>query len=310
VAGNTQRVLVSAAALLFGLVAVVGVVAWLGSGGSGSPVQRGLTLGAATSNPPPPPSGALVLAKEAGSLAVAIAVQPGRVTASVLSPSGGAAAKLQLRFRVGGTTFASHSCGLGCYRAAVPSSRTLEVLVPGRRVTFRLPAARTPARGIVSRATRVFRSLHTLVYTEALRSDPKHGILTTWTLGAPNRASYRIQGGADAVIIGRRRWDRVNAHARWVRGTQIPPLAIPQPSWGSDFTNAYVLGTARIAGRPVWVVSFVNAAIPAWFTAWIDRKSYRTVQLRMTAAAHFMFHRYLEFDRPVSIEPPSSSRSS
>ena len=44
---------------------------------------------------------------------------------------------------------------------------------------------------------------------------------------------------------------------------------------------------------------------PAFFTAWIDRKSYRTRQLRMTAAAHFMFHRYLRFNAPVRISAPA-----
>ena len=65
-----------------------------------------------------------------------------------------------------------------------------------------------------------------------------------------------------------------------------------------------MLAATRLGGRPVWVVSFVNPTIPAWFTAWVDRGSYRTLQLRMTAAAHFMFHRYVAFDRPLRIEPP------
>jgi hypothetical protein len=66
-----------------------------------------------------------------------------------------------------------------------------------------------------------------------------------------------------------------------------------------------VLSEARVDGRPVWVVSFTNPTAPAWFTVWIDRESYRTLRLRMTAAAHFMFHRYLEFDRPLRIVAPS-----
>jgi hypothetical protein len=79
---------------------------------------------------------------------------------------------------------------------------------------------------------------------------------------------------------------------------------VPQPTWGDVAIDAHVIGTARVAGRPVWVVSFVNPTTPAWFTAWIDRRSYRTLQLRMTASAHFMFHRYESFDRPLRIRPP------
>jgi non-ribosomal peptide synthetase component F len=48
----------------------------------------------------------------------------------------------------------------------------------------------------------------------------------------------------------------------------------------------------------------VNPTTPAWFTASIDRRTYQTLRLRMTAAAHFMQHRYVEFDRPLAIRPP------
>jgi hypothetical protein len=68
--------------------------------------------------------------------------------------------------------------------------------------------------------------------------------------------------------------------------------------------DAHTIGTARVAGRPAWIVTFANPTTPAWFTAWIDRRSYRTLQMRMTASAHFMFHRYESFDRPLRIVPP------
>ena len=58
------------------------------------------------------------------------------------------------------------------------------------------------------------------------------------------------------------------------------------------------------ADKPVWVVSFANPTTPAWFTAWIDRATYRPLRLHMTAAAHFMTHRYVAFDRPLKITPP------
>jgi hypothetical protein len=54
----------------------------------------------------------------------------------------------------------------------------------------------------------------------------------------------------------------------------------------------------------VWVVSFANPSTPAWFTAWIDRSTYRPLRLRMTAAAHFMTHDYVAFNRPLRISPP------
>jgi hypothetical protein len=178
------------------------------------------------------------------------------------------------------------------------------VQVPGGSASFRIPTAPPAAAGIVRRAGRVFRTLHTLVYVESLRSKPTNGIVTTWRFVAPNRMAYNIHGGASAVVIGERRWDRIRRGGPWTRTSQIPPLTVPQPSWNNNVVDARLLGGSRVDGRPVWIVSFANPSLPAWFTAWIDRASYRTLRLRMTAAGHFMFHRYLRFNGPVKIVPP------
>jgi hypothetical protein len=121
---------------------------------------------------------------------------------------------------------------------------------------------------------------------------------------APNQLEYRIRGGADAVVLGTRRWDRDRPGAPWHRSQQLPALRVPLPAWGSEATNAYLLRNGRVDGRPVWVVSFANPTTPAWFTAWIDRATYRPLRLQMTAAAHFMTHRYVAFNQPLRIVPP------
>lgn len=61
---------------------------------------------------------------------------------------------------------------------------------------------------------------------------------------------------------------------------------------------------ARVDGRPVWVVSFLDATTPAWFTVWIDRSTYRTLRLEMIATAHFMHDRDGPCDAPLRVEPP------
>jgi hypothetical protein len=174
-----------------------------------------------------------------------------------------------------------------------------------RPVAFQIPGSAPGAAAIVARAGRVTRSLRSLVYVESLRSGPTGGLLTMWRLKAPHDLQYTIRGGADAVVIGERRWDRDRPGAPWRRSQQLPAITVPEPAWGSVATNAHLLGTSSVNGRPVWVVSFVNPTTPAWFTAWIDRTTYRPLQLRMTAAAHFMFHRYLQFNGPVRITPPT-----
>jgi hypothetical protein len=174
----------------------------------------------------------------------------------------------------------------------------------GPPVTFRIPAHAASGARIVRRAARVFRNLSSVVYVESLRSTPKRELLTTWRMQAPDRLAYSIKDGASAVVIGNRRWDRTSAGSAWKKSEQSPDLSVPEPAWGNLATNAHLLGTSTVDGRRVWLVSFVNPAIPAWFTVWIDQKSYRPLRLRMTAASHFMFHRYIEFDKPLGISPP------
>jgi hypothetical protein len=297
IAGAAGIVLVAA------LIAVVAVLA-SGSGGGSAVGTSGLTVGVDAA--PAPPRGALVLAGESGSRAVALAVQDRRLTATVLSPIGGPLSGLKVSFRVGSRVAPARTCGQGCYTASVPRAARVVVMPSGSRpVAFAIPASTPSAAAIVARAARVTRSLRSLVYVESLRSGPTGGLLTTWRLKAPHDLEYTIRGGADAVVIGERRWDRNDPGAPWRRSQQLPALTVPEPAWGEVATNAHLLGTSTVNGRQVWVVSFANPNTPAWFTAWIERKTYRPLQLRMTAAAHFMFHRYLEFNGPLRIRPPT-----
>ncbi|HSS79701.1 MAG TPA: hypothetical protein VLK24_00760 [Gaiellaceae bacterium] len=286
------------------MLPVLGIALLAAGCSSGSPVSQG-SLGVGVVNPPPPPRGAIVLGGESGSRAVALAVGKGRLTATVLSPSGGPLTGLKVSFRAGSRVIPAKPCGLGCYSAAAARPRHVVLRLSGSRpVAFDVPARRRPAAAIVARAGRVTRALKSLVYVESLRSGPTGGLLTTWSMKAPNEVEYRIRGGADAILLGTRRWDRDRAGQRWRRSQQLPALRVPQPAWGSTATNAYVLREARVDGRPVWVVSFANPTTPAWFTAWIDCATYRPLRMRMTAAAHFMTHRYLAFNRPLTIAPP------
>jgi hypothetical protein len=302
-----QKVLWGGGALLVAaIVAGVAALFALGSHGRSAVDATRIPSGAAASAPP---RGALVLAGEAGQRAVALAVQPGsraRLTATVLSGDGPPESGLDVSFRVADSTVRAHPCGSGCYSALAPSGASLarvEVLVPGGPVSFRIPAATRPGSAIVRRAARVIDRLRTLVYVESLRSGPTGGIVTTWRFKAPDLLTYQIHGGAAAVVIGRRRWDQTRPGGAWVK-SETTVLQVPQATWGADVRNAEVLGSARLGGRPVWLVSFMTPSVPAWFTAWIDQRSYRTLRMRMTAPAHFMFHRYLQFNKPLRIAPP------
>ena len=277
-------------------------------GGRGTPT---ISIPAASGRPKPPPAGAVVLAREAGRFALGLAVSPrtgGRLalTATVVGPDGRGADGLDVSFMTAGTGVRARTCGSGCYTASVPRAAAVSVRVGGRTVRFPLPGRiPAPAAGaLVHRATTIFRRLHSVAYVEALSSAPGTGIVTRWTLIAPDRLEYRIRGGASGIVIGERRWDKASPRSHWVRSaTQI--LRAPQPLWGSEPpSNAHLLATERPKGRLVDVVSFYQPAIPAWFTIRLDRRTLRPLSLEMTAAAHFMHHDYLSFDRPLKIRPP------
>jgi hypothetical protein len=52
------------------------------------------------------------------------------------------------------------------------------------------------------------------------------------------------------------------------------------------------------------VIAFFDPGSPGWFRIVVDRKTYRTLDVRMVAPAHFMHDAYGPFNAPVSIRPP------
>ena len=302
-------------ALSAAVAAVVGIVAALAFRGGGAPPSVAIQP-ASRRLPPLPPKDAFVLAEQDRDVAVALAARPSgggtELTATVVGSSGFGLGGLRVRFGVGGNpSVSATACGAGCYRARTAASGAKQVVVhlagPGRResaVRFELPAAWPPASAaVVARAGLVFRRLRTVVAHERLSSGPGRLLVTTFELAAPNKLAYRSSNGAAAVVIGARRWDR-GADGRWEESDQ-QPLPQPRPPW-QQVSNAHVLATGTHAGRPAWRVTFLDPRIPAWFDAWVDRRTHRTLELRMIAAAHFMHERYSGFNQPLRIRPPRS----
>jgi hypothetical protein len=226
------------------------------------------------------PVGAVVLAAQAGPYAVGLEVGDGSPRATVLDQEGR---------RVPGA------------RVRVADAHAV-VSVRGQKVAFTLPKLPAPpAAGIVARATRAWHALRSVTLDERLAARPGNSIETTFVQAAPDRLTYRIVGGAQAVVIGTRRWDRASAAAPWRRSEQIPALVQPTPPW-LMVASAHVLNATPSA----WTVSFVDARFgrPIWFTATIQRRTYRTLDLHMVTAAHFMHERYRAFNAPVQIAPP------
>jgi len=225
----------------------------------------------------------------------------------------GPAAGLDLRFGVDDSSAAARACGPGCYEATVsvsgqPRSFAVRIGRPAATLRFAAPAEWPAPDGlqIVRRAEQVIDGLHSLVVHSRLASDANHEVTTVYKMVAPDRLAYRNIGGGRSVIIGKRRWDK-SPGAGWVKSQQLPPLRQPAPFWTPNVTDAHVLRTARVDGHSVWVISFVDPSTPAWFTAWIDRSTLRTLRLDMVAVAHFMHDRDGPFNAPISVDAPVTS---
>jgi copper transport protein len=305
-----QAGLAAETALLAALVVAIAVLTDL------RPPSRAIAAPAArAARPAPPPADAVVLAGEDDDVAVGLAASPrGKsvaVRVTVLGEDGNGIDGLHVRVAGGRTT----SCGPGCYARTIPlpaPPRRVDVRLEGpgvkpATVRFTLPR-RWPAPAaapFVTRADHVFRALRSVVIHEHLASSATNAITTTYELAAPDRLAYSIVNGPKAVVIGSTRWDKLPG-GRWER-SQTEPIRQPQPFWGSDpRTNARLLGTATVGGRRVELASFYDSRLPAWFVLSIDPVTGRLLALRMTAQAHFMRHRYTDFDAPVRIVPPAS----
>lgn len=304
-------------------LALAGVAAWV-IGTSGSPGGVAVpTVAPATPRqglPPAPPRAALVLARGHGNLAVALAARRVgrglRLTATVVAPDGTGLRGLDVRFALGGRTLPPASpCGAGCYAAATSAGgdaqRVAIVLSgparPRSSVAFTLPAQwPVSAAPLLRGAERVFRSLRSVVWRERLSTGMRGPTTSMWRSEAPDRLSYRTASGNAGVVIGARRWDLV-VGGGWKRSLQNPPLDLPAVLWGAGAYDVMLLGGGRLDGRAVVRFSFFEPTTPAWYTVTIDRSTLRTLNVDMTAAAHFMQNRYLAFNVPRLIRPPVTS---
>jgi copper transport protein len=237
--------------------------------------------------PPAPPVDAVVVARELGAYGVALASEPTRLTALVLSPAGGGADGLDVTIDGHATT----GCGHGCYRIDARHGDTATVQVEGGKRTIPSPQQDHVNRTSLRWFVRYFEGSRSIEYVERLASSPTNVVVSRWRLEAPNRVAYTIRGGAQAIIIGARRWDRDSQHGRWVESPQTP-LQQPHVPW-TRATNVWQIS--------VHDVVFVDPTIPAYFDLEVGEHPYA---LHMIAAAHFMTDRYLSFGSTPRLRAP------
>jgi hypothetical protein len=267
---------------------------------------------------PVPPPGSVVFGTQYGHDALGLAVKPdgNRVglQASLVKVTDSAGKPVRARFAVEGAggkkVVTAVPCGNGCYRATAAVAKPRKVTVflaghPASGASFALPAAWPPRSGavIVAASQRAWLKLRTLVIRDRL-GDGQNVLNTVWTIVAPDKVAFAINDGEQSIVIGNTRWTKPVGSSRWVTSPQLP-VKQPQPFWVSS-TDAHVLGTVSVGGKPAWKVSFFDPKTPGWYTILVDKATMRTVEMWMTARAHFMHDRYGPFDAPIDIRPPTT----
>jgi copper transport protein len=284
--------------LIAGILVAVSVLVLLPPGRSvGAGVVR-VAAAEPSPQPPLPAPGAVVLSQEMGSLGVALALEPRRTTAIVISPAGGGLSGLDVRLNGRETD----SCGQGCYSVDAPPGKTVDVAIdrfgPTLTASFDVPASVTDGTALLRRIATRYKALGSVFYLETLASSPKNSITALWRLEHPDRVEYQVPGGASGIVIGPKRWDRDRPDARWKSSAQ-QRLRQPTPAW-IDSRNAHLIADNGDAKT----LTFVDPTTPAYFTLTVDSKTLLPRELRMTAASHFMVDRYVRFNGPREIYPP------
>jgi hypothetical protein len=189
------------------------------------------------------------------------------------------------------------SCGVGCYLGKTRPARIVVVRHGGRTLRFDL-GLRQPAAALLARIERTYRRARSLEYTQRTDSGLGPTVVAHWTEIAPNSFAYRIVHGAQAIVIGNRRWDR-DPGKPW-KASKTPESNAITPPWG----NGHPLANAHILQRTPRrvVLSFLGAdrSYPAWFTATIDPRTSRIQSIDMNAPSHFMHSTYSAWNQPTA----------
>jgi hypothetical protein len=241
---------------------------------------------------------ALMFARDLEPILIGLAARRGGPVEVAVLDGESEVARDELSFKLDRREVDAAPCGYGCSRLDAPvlagKQRSLVVAVRGRgSARFALPARLPPSGAAVfRRVRRAMRSLRSYRYGEVLSSGVGSPVRTRFEARAPDRLRFKVTNGAQTVIVGQRRWDRVDG--RWAQSS-FPGLSTRSFMWDGA-------SQARLVGPRVLSV-FSYRSVPAWFRLTIGPDA-RVVEATMIAPSHFMVQSFSRFNSPLRIEPP------
>ncbi len=133
-------------------------------------------------------------------------------------------------------------------------------------------------------------------------------LAVTYAYQAPDRVWFQVAHGSETVIVGETRYSRDGPGSPW-RVDPVPAVQVPDFIWDAGPVVApRALGTLVEDGRKLHGVTFFEGAAgtPIWFELWADDQGL-VWRAEMRAQAHFMEHRYSDFDGAFDVHAPVSS---
>jgi len=252
-----------------------------------------------------PGDGDLTMAGSAGDVLVGLTLRPGQPGPNTawlyVLPIGGepAASTLPVTLRTAAGLADVQRCGPTCRQSDLDlrGGETLTVGVPGGTAAFRVPPLPAPDAGaLLDRMERRMHELHTFRLDETLR-PARVPLSVTYAFEAPDRLRFQVSGGGETVIVGSTQYTRDSPTSAWSSQT-MPPVEVPSFIWDDS---------PPVAARSLadGTVSFFEnqEGVPVWFEVSMDAQGL-VQRAAMRAQAHFMTHRYHDFDAPISIDAP------
>lgn len=206
------------------------------------------------------------------------------------------------------------SCGTGCSRFTMPAA-TREIVVrvadAGRDYTVRLPAQWVEgrskrARQLIARAQEAMRALRSVREHEVVTSGPGPQAVTRYSVRAPDRFTFRTNGGVETIVIDRRQWLRKTGQV-WRRQEYGGGLSFRSRRWfrWTPFSRAArLLRVERAGGRELAEIALMDEATPVWMRLKIDLATFRVSEVRAITANHSMTQRFFAFNRRLEIRAP------
>jgi hypothetical protein len=217
-----------------------------------------------------------------------------------------------------GTPIAMGACDVACRTAHVSLEGGERLRVEVRdgderhTATFDLPELpATDASALMDEAERRMNQLDTLRYDEVFGpADPP--TRSTWEIVAPDRLAGVVsrvdEPPLETVRIEDRSWRRDGPGQPWTGGEpRGPPVTANRFIWEEEGRTAVrAIAWDEIEGVTTRQVSFfvhLGERLPLWYRVWIDDDGLIR-QAEMRTQAHFMDHRYYDFDAEIRIDPP------